>query len=145
MDGANRFITVSARFGTPLAPRCRELFDALQDSRARHLAFQANAMATLPVATRAPKRPKAEMQDDSAPAAAESQDVDDAELDRITAYLTSLRLEEESKAVEDKFCNAVAQGIAAIGTARWLQVRLDGRTKMSAYRAFVSFILCEYG
>jgi hypothetical protein len=85
------------------------------------------------------------MQDDSAPAAAESQDVDDAELDRITAYLTSLRLEEESKAVEDKFCNAVAQGIAAIGTARWLQVRLDGRTKMSAYRAFVSFILCEYG
>jgi len=146
-DGVNRFITLSARFGTPLVGQCREIFEDLQRFQSKGLEHQVNAMARLPVNARPQKRIKADSQSsESQQSQSESQKEqleEDSRLKKIADYLHELRLADEENSMEDRLYDALSHGVAAIGTARWMQVRQDGRTRMSAYRAFVSMIRCS--
>jgi hypothetical protein len=59
-------------------------------------------------------------------------------MEKVVDYLECLRLDSDEKSTEDRLYSAIAQGLSAIGIAQWMQVRVNGRGRMSAYKAFVS-------
>lgn len=90
-------------------------------------------MSRLPVRSSSQKRFK------SAEGASDSNDNGDVE--RMTAYLERLEVDEEKETPSNKLHRALAQAVAGVGLARWLEGRA-GRGKHSALKVKVSVEWC---
>jgi hypothetical protein len=133
----NSFAINAARHRPEFLVKCSGIISKMEESRRDHVEGQIKAIALLPVRKKPGRRKVEESESQEDSQASGEQAEEDASYARAADAIKLATKADDDLAARQRLHRLIAEKVAAIGTAKWLDVRRKGG-RMGASRAAVS-------